>query len=272
MPPPTIWIVGDWQHVDFAPALAWVRGRACCEDFGSASAALDKSSKICAPSAILLVQSRPGQISHTEVERLHRRAPLARLVALVGPWCEGELRSGQPWPGVVRIPWRAWPAQLPRELSLVGAEGSISTRWARTATETDRLGRQIGGLARDRCLGGIADVRTTSRGTYESLQGALQTLGICSQWQSPGGTSQLPASNLVLVDGWETLPPASSSEPTGTQPHILLLHFPRPDDCSRATALGIDAILAQPLLLTDLAATLDRLLDRPVAGARESVA
>src|SRR5262245_30360672 len=95
-----IWIAGDWRQPDFAPALAWLDAYARCThwtDVEEISTAVAES-----PTAIIIVQSVPRRVSRREVERWHAVAPLARLVALVGPWCEGELRSGRPWPGVVR--------------------------------------------------------------------------------------------------------------------------------------------------------------------------
>src|SRR5262245_46505932 len=101
-----VWLVGDWQHADFAEAQAWLRQR--CRLLP-----LPLGEGTPAPHAILIAQSRPGQSSRTAIEQWHARAPLARLVGLVGPWCEGEQRSGRPWPGVVRVPWRSWRTRLP---------------------------------------------------------------------------------------------------------------------------------------------------------------
>ena len=42
--------------------------------------------------------------------------PLARIVGLLGSWCEGEVRSGRPWPGAMRIYWHQWPGRWHAEL------------------------------------------------------------------------------------------------------------------------------------------------------------
>ena len=57
------------------------------------------------PDLIVLAQTRPGQFSADEVDRLRRATPSARLSGLLGSWCEGEARSGTPWPGVMRTYW-----------------------------------------------------------------------------------------------------------------------------------------------------------------------
>ena len=95
---PTIWMAGDWQHADFADAMRWLGERAGLlrlplplgEGRGE-----DRSST---PTQFSSAQSRAwSDFARRTVEHVHARAPLARLVVLVGPWCEGE-RSGCPGP------------------------------------------------------------------------------------------------------------------------------------------------------------------------------
>src|SRR5437764_86557 len=104
----SVWIIGDWQEPVFEEAVAWLRLHADCNCFDSAVAACGSASNGRGPQAMVFVQSRPGQFARVEVEKLHAIEPLARLVALTGPWCEGEQRSGRPIPGVPRIAWRNW--------------------------------------------------------------------------------------------------------------------------------------------------------------------
>ena len=68
------------------------------------------------PDLIVIAQTFPGQFSHQAVERLRRLAPLARVVGLMGSWCDGEMRTGSPWPAVVRTYWRQWTARCHRQL------------------------------------------------------------------------------------------------------------------------------------------------------------
>src|SRR5262245_46214259 len=121
---PHVWILGDWKELEFAPAVTYLRhevdlnplvnnvrgsGVFGVEVFTESQVADVKDSRPQSdPDLILLVASRPGRFSAAEVEALHRRAPLARLVALLGTWCEGEVRSGHPWPGVNRIYAHQW--------------------------------------------------------------------------------------------------------------------------------------------------------------------
>ena len=60
---------------------------------------------------IVVAEDRPGQYSEETIDRLRRLAPLARVVGLLGSWCEGESRTGRPWPASIRVYWHQW---LPR--------------------------------------------------------------------------------------------------------------------------------------------------------------
>ena len=257
-----VWIVGDWQHPDFAAAIASLNAHARIFTFSTGSEALAAAPTF--PASILLVQSRPGQISRHDVERIHAAAPLARLVALLGPWCEGEMRSGQPWPGVVRVPWRTWPNWLLCELEI---ERSIHTgRLPRTATDTERLARNVTEFWRRAHFDSSAEIWTASRLEFESLLDALAVLGVKATWRQADSQAAAASTNLVIIDGWEYVSRVSAS-----LPRLLLLHFPRPEDCERAIAVGIAAVLGRPLLLDHLAATLGAILPTATVS-RESAA
>ena len=60
---------------------------------------------------IVIAQSFPQQFSHGDIDRLRRLAPLSRILVLLGSWCEGETRSGQPLPAAIRIYWHQWHAR-----------------------------------------------------------------------------------------------------------------------------------------------------------------
>src|SRR5439155_24923442 len=128
---PTVWIVGDWKRAELGEAIAWLHSRTKSFLFADADAAVASWRAVegmHVPTAIVLAQSRPGQISRRDVERLHAAAPLARLMALVGAWCEGEVRSGEPWPGVSRVSVSAWRSGLAREVDLKGGSDCIAAQ------------------------------------------------------------------------------------------------------------------------------------------------
>jgi hypothetical protein len=222
-----IWLAGECDHSDMESAAAWLRAN--CQVVDQAAS----------PGAIVLFQSRPGSISVRQVESLHRRAPLARLILLSGPCCDGELHRREQIPGVVRIRWHQWQQRLPRELS---------GRLPRTASDGERLEQDLRGLARQ-FDGGTVAIRTERRASYLCLADACQALGLKPTWHAPGESA-----DVLLIDGWTNdFPPQSEAR---APRRILLLDFPRPEDIARAADLRFAAVIAQPLLLADLAAAL----------------
>jgi hypothetical protein len=256
---PELWIVGDWRQPEFAAVINWLETQTRCRFVGTFDEAAATPSN--PPAAILVMESRPGQASRAVVERLHAAAPLARLAALLGPWCEGESRSGRPWPGVARIPWSAWQSRLPRELGLARSGPEVQPRLPRTATEAERLLHWLPRPGQP-AASGTAEIRTHSRAEFEALRDALRTLGVKATWPGPDVAPPQPPADLIVCDGWEhaALPAPPDAYRAEGPPRLLLLGFPRPKDLQRAEELGFSAVLACPLLLADLAAALDRVL------------
>ena len=269
---PELWLAGDWQHADFADALAWLQSEARCRTFAAASAS--EVGVPGPPRAVVLAQSRPGQITMGEVERWHAVAPLARLVALLGPWCEGEGRTGQPWPGVVRVPWRSWQARLPRAVGLgsvgLAAETTRSGWQPRTATEWERI---VGSVqdAKSLRFRGRVQIHTGSLATFRGWEGILEPMGLKSTWISSGEDAAAGA-EIAIFDGWQSVSRSDrAGEGSAGRSRVLVLDWPRPEDASLASSLGFYAVLAQPLLFGDLVSVLSKLL-RTSADRQESVA
>ncbi len=265
---PLVWMVGDWQRAEFAPAVAYLRREVrlslpLSDSRGSGVFGDDDSSRQneCSakdggprpdPDLILLVASRPGRFSAAEVEAVHRRAPLARLVALLGSWCEGEVRSGRPWPGVTRIYAHQWQARLPRELE---------TWQPRTATEIDRLMNVRPSNKSQRQLIGIA---AAQRSMFDALAAACHSFGQDAVWLLPNLPPPVQRVDAVIADATLDLPTELAHlnelrEQLHKPPALLLLNCPRQSDIEQASQAGAAAILAKPYLLADLAAELERI-------------
>ncbi len=84
------------EFADARAAIAASGGVRELTDLDSAAAAL-RAGEV-GPDVIVVAQAFPGQFSHEAIDRLRRLAPLARVVGLMGSWCEGEMRTGSPWP------------------------------------------------------------------------------------------------------------------------------------------------------------------------------
>lgn len=264
---PHVWMFGDWEQAEFAPAVTYLRREAnlnllVSDARGSGVFGDDDSTKqnVCDakdsrprdPDLILLVACRPGRFSVAEVEALHRRAPLARLVALLGSWCEGEVRSGHPWPGVTRIYAHQWQARLPRE---------FETWHPRTATEIDRLMSSRPPTKAQRQLIGIA---ASQRTMFDALSAACRSFGQDAVWLLPNLPPPVQRVDTIIYDATLDLPDELARlrelrEQLHVPPTVLLLDFPRQLDLEQATAAGATSILAKPYLIADLAAELERI-------------
>jgi hypothetical protein len=221
-----IWLAGDCEHSDFAAAVDWLRSHCQC---------LNREAF---PAAIVVFQSRPGSVSRRQVESLHRLAPLAQLLLVTGAWCDGE-RSNKLAAGVSRIRWHQLRNRLPHAVSL---------RLPRTASDGDRLEQSRSGLVSANLRGGTVSIRTDCRTSYDVLADACRALGLHPSWKAESEQTQV-SSDLLLIDGWRNDQPAA-----GAVLRVLLLDFPRPEDARRAAELGFAAVIAKPLLLSDLVA------------------
>ena len=140
MSPLSILLLGDADRTEFRDA------RPCLEQWGTvyslpdvaAAAALLAEGQL-VPDVILVAQAFPGQFSHPAIERLRRLAPLAPVVGLLGSWCEGEMRSGRPWPATVRTYWHQWPTRCNRQLRRLAQGECCAWTLPSTATEEERL-------------------------------------------------------------------------------------------------------------------------------------
>ena len=138
--PLSILILGDAARPEFHDARACLGRWGTVADFAdpdSAAAAFAENRVV--PDLLAVAQAFPGQFSHETIDRLRRLAPLARVLGLMGSWCEGEMRSGSPWPATLRTYWHHWPARGDRQLRRLAMGQSCSWALPLTASEEERL-------------------------------------------------------------------------------------------------------------------------------------
>ena len=200
MPQLSILLLGDTDCAEFRDP------RQCLDQWGTvyrfadvaaATAALDGAEVV--PDVIVVAQAFPGQFSHQAMEAVRRRAPLARLVGLMGSWCEGEMRSGSPWPGVVRTYWHQWTARSGRELRRL-AEGECCS-WAlpSTATEEERLlaGTTEPWPPRE----GVVVICTRSSEMADWLRAACRSRGLAAVRQPATAAVRVEGATAAIFDG-----------------------------------------------------------------------
>jgi hypothetical protein len=210
---------------------------------------------------IVVAQARPGEFSHEDVQRLRQIVPLARIVALLGSWCEGESRSGKPWPGVVRTYWHQWPVRAERELRRMAAGECSAWALPPTATDEERLLADAERPLPDRR--GLIAVFSRDRAMAETLATACRSWGWeAAPLRSPGDAAA--GAIAVLFDcgrclDEELVELQRTAAALAPAPLIAIVHFPRIEDCDRARQADAAAVLAKPLQWEDLFAALDRL-------------
>jgi hypothetical protein len=252
LPTTTPFAVGDWNNGEFAVCVSKIE---CASDWFFADDP-NSACKILAgdqfqPQLILLAQPLPGSIQQREIEQLRRLAPLAKIVVVAGSWCEGELRTGQPLTGVLRLYWYEFLSWWPRQLESNAGwspslDGPLTPR--DFAAESNRE------------LDALAAVHTPSLASFETIAAALGHHGLNCVWARED--SQIPTDvNLGLWDGGQLDPSelaqlqtfASTIQQVGGNV-IVLLDFPRKEHFTQLRAMGIHTIFGKPYIINELVA------------------
>ena len=234
------------------------------------------------PELIVIAQSRPGQFSSSQLDALVRLAPLARFIQLLGSWCEGESRTGQPWPGAKRIFWYDWPGEVARNHSQlkVGEAGSWSSPPTSLAEENWLFPASHVGIQTHSPILHEASISTreqisaplilvcTRRSSFgEALAISCRQEGFASLWLPPHGRAEIQGVGAILWEGVQLRSHEEAELKLLTQlypdvPILACADFPRLETQRRAISAGAKAILAKPLVIADLFWHLNRWLSR----------
>ncbi len=259
--PPGILLIGDHQHRELAEPVAWLSRHTQLTLAASVAHGLQAGPHF---QGVVLAQTRPGQIAGSDVDRISQAYPLARLIALLGSWCEGETRTGKPWPGVTRVYWHQWRAGCDRELRF----GGDPTAWQlpRTSTEVERALYAL--LRPPPSAAGKLAVFTRRASLYRALSDACTMAGYQTTWIRRSQDSHASHSTAILWDGGagEEHDFAQLQELVAVAAParvVALMGFPRFDDVQRARLCGAADLLAVPLQLPDLWSVLQRLTSPP---------
>lgn len=262
---PDVLFVGQSDFHEFAEPVAWLDQHTRLDTAGSVAAALQARCRRQTPwHTVVFAQSRPGQFSEDDVQRVSQSMPLAHLVGLLGSWCEGELRSGRPWPGVVRVYWHQWVARASAELRL----DVRPTSWQlpRTYSEAERTSYAL--QRPPRTGAGLLAIDTDSATMFDAVAHACHLAGYSAVWMRSDRPWNVSGVTAVLWDG--QLPRGRDfshlrrvAARMAPAPVVALLGFPRHDDVHEARAQGASAVLPTPFPLPDLWHTLSEVTRRP---------
>jgi CheY-like chemotaxis protein len=260
--PLSILLLGHTDRSEFRSARSsmdrWGAVHAIAE-MAAASAALAQGQIV--PDVIVVAQAFPGQFSGQAIDRLRRLAPLARVVGLMGSWCEGELRSGMPWPAAVRTYWHQWAARCNRQLDRLANGNGCSWALPPTATEEEKLLADVANPWPPRQ--GLVLICTRRREMADWLAAACRSRGFATACQPTAATAQVQGAVAAIFDAAglneaccrDLRRLAAALHPA---PVIALLAFPRVEDHRRALSAGAAAVLSKPLVVDDLFWELER--------------
>ncbi len=207
------------------------------------------------PDLIVLAQSRPGEFSAATVGRLRMRAPLARLVALLGSWCEGEMRTGRPLPGVIRIYWHQWLPRFQQEIDRL--RRGLCPTWGLPATAGDEERLLLGTRPPRARQQGLVAISTPQFAMADWLSAACRLGGYATVCLQPSRPARVQGAAALVWDGGDFCAERQTQLPRlkaalGPLPILALGDFPRVVDCDAIVAAGVTAVLSKPLLVDDL--------------------
>jgi len=240
--------IGDCWHREFQEAVTWLKEYTDASFAPTLEQANRRLAESAAPDVIVLAQSRPDTLPHSEIELLQRNAPRARLIALLGSWCEGTLRKSVPWPGVTPVYWHQFVPRLPSVLA-------AREEWSPTAGSSPESVPHRGGLVA---------IRANTLETYQAIANPCADLGYATGWMTPG--KQLVFADAVA--GVFDCPSAIVADRIALSnfvaqlagaPVIALLGFPRTDDWRVAHSAGAATVLSKPFLHEELWSALQSL-------------
>lgn len=246
--------VGDPAHHEFREPVAWL-SEYCDLTFanGIDEAVAQLASESDTPEVIVVAAARPGIVSQREVSSLLRRAPLARFIGLMGGWCEGEMRTGQPWRGVTRVYWHQFVPRMAEELIGVNARGRLAM--PRTFTESELSSNPVP-LPKVRQRG-LAVIRTTAIESYEAIAEACSAIGHSTTWVNPRQPTFVTGAAVAIWDvalsiDRDRTELAEFAQRVKPVPVIAVMGFPRASDRQQAVECGATCVVSKPYLLQEL--------------------
>ena len=269
----SILVLGDIDRSEFRGPVSELRslGRVAVADDVSSAVKLVSGGEV-VPDVVVVAQAYPGQFATDAIDQLRRAAPLARVVGLLGTWCEGETRTGWPWPAAIRVYWHQWRPQCEQELTRLAA-GRAST-WALPITAGDEERLLAASHQPFPVKKGHIAISTPLFDMQDWLQKICRRRGYSTSWLRPRQSIETEQVTAAIFDADECSGKeldalkylVGAIEPA---PVLALMDFPRVESRDRALAAGARAVLSKPLLVDDLFWQLNRLIPGEVDASVE---
>lgn len=268
-------LIGDMTRPEFREAAVGFADVDRVVDARDVREALDVVHKgDFAPDVIVVAQSRPGEIDAAAIDTLRRQVPLARVLMLLGSWCEGETRSGDPLPATTRWYWHQWLPRFLGETSPLAVDRSPLWCLPVTATEEERLLISERSKRRN-AADGLVAIQAANFDMADLLAQACATAGYATVRLHPPGKALAAGVTAAIFDGVECRHEEVAAlgrlaDEINGAPIVALFDFPRWEDRRRALAAGATSVVGKPLLVADLIWRLEEAHQRASASAGRS--
>jgi len=254
VPHPTLLLIGDFEQPEFCAAAAAMHA-ACrvvrASSIASAENQLEGDEQ--PPDMVVLAQSRPGEHAFGDVQRLRHRMPLSPIIVLLGAWSEGETRTGEPLPDVVRVYWHQWLPKFEQQIEMFAHDTCPSWGLPPTSTDEERL-LWSNKNSRPK-YDGVVAIAAERHELAGWLADGCAAMGLRAVRTIPGASIN-PSDFLFVL--WDTLLGAGDvtdlaalREAFAEIPIVVVTSFPRTDDRQRLLAAGAAAVLSKPMSLED---------------------
>lgn len=267
-------VTGDYWHQDFQSVLQ--RTGSAAITFIPLDACLQHSQSDGSLDLVVIAAARRDQFSAQAIEQLRECFFPTPVIALLGSWTEGEVRSGTPWLGIPRVYWHQWPALFAWFEHQRSADSQAGWQLPATASIGDRIrhdtAANLPGLTTPEGISETVGISALTSDSFLALADAVHTLGGIPAWLEQLEWNALDpiATKLVCVDadGWspalkQRIQWIDSFLPDARM--IVTANFPRQSDVEQLHAAGVAEVVSKPFELAGLAAILEKLRDRSPA-------
>jgi hypothetical protein len=199
---------------------------------------------------ILLAEPLPTTYRRTQIEDLRRSAPLAEIIIVAGTWCEGELRTGKPQAGVLRLYWYEFAAWWQARIKACSPclDGPFAPR---SGTPLKALKTSVA-------------IQTATLAAYEAFEGSLGAFGAECRWIH--NSDDFESTAIGIWDGgqldpseWDRLENFALKLQQKGSALVVLLDFPRKEHVTRLKTLGCNSVFGKPYIVAELVMTLGEL-------------
>ena len=210
-----------------------------------------------------LICHRRGSFKSKDIAKIQIAAPLCRIVAIAGPWCEGLWRrTSDGLPGVTIVPWHRWGDWLRSSANQLRAGAPAA--WSLPATTAHDELADFWSRVRVNKTQGLIAINSDSRDAAEAIGDVLSLAGFAYVWQQPDADSLIEGASVIVVDcnGWneEMARRVASLRSGHPQSQVVsLVNFPLPRDVIAAKAAGSTSVVAKPFTLSEFLGQLDQL-------------